>query len=139
MYVSPPQSIMKYEHNKNNKPMNSKLNVCLPFVWYLQEVYPGLLLDGKEVNQQFAEYISTNYLEQQQRMKQLLLQYNKKSELNKNNDELLMLINREKQLQNNIQVVVGAGNAVADHLTSIKRTFKEPPEIKGLNKYIQKH
>jgi len=125
MRVTPAQST----EDRDNQIKNSYLHVCLPFDWYLQEVYPGLIIDAKGVNDQYAEYISSDYISPENGyIKKLLAQYSKgSSDVKSDNNEILMLMRREEQLEVNIMQVVGAGIAtLGNKLASIKRVFKEP-------------
>jgi len=133
MRVTPAQST----EDRDNQIKNSYLHVCLPFDWYLQEVYPGLIIDAKGVNDKYAEYISTDYISPENGyIKKLIAQYTKSSsDVKSDNKEILMLMKREEQLEANIMQVVGAGIATLGHkLPSIKRVFKEPPPIKGTSR-----
>lgn len=130
--ISPAQSILTASMSHGSAAHTSKLQVCLPFHWYLHEVYPGLLLDAPSVLTQFASYLQTDYLGQQAPLTQLVAEYNKPLEQQKPISVQTGLLNvRASKLAQFASIAIGAGTAVNPASDfKIKRFFPEPIGLK---------
>lgn len=122
--ISPPQSIQTSVEDKK-----SKLHVCLPFQWFLQEVYPGLLADAPGVLDTFAAYLNTDYMSSQSSLNALLGEYNKPLDLQKDHPVQSGLLSvRASKLAKLAAISIGAGTAVRPSENFlIKKQFIEPP------------
>lgn len=62
--------LLRHQHDRNLD--------CLAIEWYLNEVFPGLLMDVENVQSQYAVHLSSPYLETA--LQALVDQYNKQAE-----------------------------------------------------------
>jgi hypothetical protein len=115
---------------------DSHLQVCMPFEWYLAEVYPGLLSDAPGVLERFSAYLSTDYMKQQKPIQAQLLEYNKPTEQQKTHEMQTGLLSvRASKLEKLAASAVGAGRPVkADDAFKVKRPFPVPPGAKQLSR-----
>eukprot|EP01032_Pedospumella_encystans_P012567 gene12567-14533_t len=136
--VSPPQSILTGSSGKDRGALqNPNLHVCLPFHWYLQEVYPGLLADAPAVLQQFRDFMQTDYLSQQAPLQSLVGEYTKPANEQKPlTVQTGLLTVRASKLEKLAATAIGAGVAGGplSHLSGVKRRFTEPIGPKALSR-----
>lgn len=138
--ITPPQST-KHTLSPTTVTLSTNsgdtLKVCLPFEWYLQKVYPGLLADAPGVLDQFAAYLSTDYLKAQKPIQAQLAEYNKPAEQQRTHEMQTGLLSvRAGKLEKLFTAAVGAGipSGSATGPLALKRFFPTPPGPKPLTR-----
>ena len=106
---------------------------CQNFDWYLNEIYPGLERDRVNVENNYRNYLSTDYLKNN--LEPLLSQYNKlKSDIKIDDDKSIILNAREKKPEEELLkkakllavppvVVVAVQTAEEKHIANVQDTL----------------
>lgn len=108
------------------------LMTCLPFHWYLSEVYPGLAHEAQSVQHQFQEYLGTEYLTSNAMISKLMTEYAKEggdhASAHASAEDLSLLQSRQTKLLNNAHRAL---ELKLDGKLLSKHMFKPPIRPKG--------